>query len=225
MKTVSLSGSPRENVGKKDAKRLRKQGMVPCVAYGGKEQVHFYLDERDFLKLLFTPESNIIKIIIGDNKEIDTLLQDVQYHPVSDKVLHADFIEFSTDKPVKTSIPVNAIGTAPGVLKGGSMKVLMRRLAVMAIVTDIPNYIEVDISKMEIGDTVMVKDLKLDNVEFLDPPNNVVVSVKVTRIAVEEEEEEDEEGEEGEEGVEGAEGAEGGAEGGDKPAEDGDKPA
>ena len=222
MKTVSLSGSPRENVGKKDAKNLRKQGMVPCVAYGGEEQVHFYLDERAFSKLLFTPESNVIKIKVG-NKEINTLLQDVQYHPVSDKVLHADFIEFHDNKPVKTSIPVTTIGTSAGVLKGGSMKVVMRRLAVWGLVKNIPNYIEIDITKLDIGDSVMIKDLKMDDVEFLDRPNNVVVSVRVTRVAVDVDEEEDEEGE-GAEG-EGAEGGDKSAEGGDAPVGGGDKQA
>ncbi|HSG68395.1 MAG TPA: 50S ribosomal protein L25, partial [Bacteroidales bacterium] len=121
MKTVSLSGSPRENVGKKDAKSLRKQGLVPCVIYGGEKQVHFFLDERDFTKLLFTPETNVVHLKVGD-VEYSTLLQDVQYHPVSDKVLHADFLEFDDTKTVKVAIPVKTAGVSTGVLKGGSMK-------------------------------------------------------------------------------------------------------
>jgi len=223
MKTVSLSGSPRENVGKKDAKDLRKKGLVPCVAYGGGEQIHFFLDERDFADIVFTPDTNVFNITVGD-KVINTLLQDVQYHPVSDSVLHADFLKFDIDKPVRTSLPIRAIGSAVGVLKGGSMKQLMRKVAIMAIVDDIPDYIDVDVSKMDIGDSVNIRDMKVDKVKFLDDPDNVIISVKVTRIAVEEEEEEDEEGEEGEEGAEG-EGGEKPAEGGAKPAEGGDKPA
>ena len=231
MKTVSLSGSPRENVGKKDAKGLRKQGLVPCVVYGGGEQIHFFLDERDFSKIIFTPDTNVANITIGD-KEISTLLQDVQYHPVSDKVLHADFLEIKLDKPVKTSLPVKSTGSAVGVLKGGSMKQLMRKVAVLALVEDIPDFIELDISKLDIGDSINIRDLKVDKVKFLDRPEDVIISVKVTRIAVDEEEDEEEEGEEGEGAAEGEDGdkpAEGGEkkpdEGGDKRAGGGDKRA
>ena len=155
MKTVSLSGSPRENVGKKDAKNLRKQGLVPCVAYGGGEQLHFTLDERDFAKVIFTPDISVVNLTIGDTV-IDTLFQDVQYHPVSDKILHADFLWFNIDKPVKTSLPVRAIGVAVGVLKGGSMKQIMRKIAVKAFVKDIPDYIDVDISNR---DVIIVEDI------------------------------------------------------------------
>lgn len=215
MKSVSLSGSPRENVGKKDAKTIRKQGLVPCVIYGGKEQIHFNLDERDFSKILFTPETYIVNLKVGD-KEISTLLQDIQYHPLTDKVLHADFLQFESDKPVKVSIPVKTFGVSPGVLKGGTMKLVMRKLVVKALVEHIPDYVEVDISKLDIGDSAKVKDLTLDNIEFLDRPNNVVVGVKVTRVAVDEldEDEEDEEGEGGEGDADAP--AEGG---GDAPAE------
>ncbi len=221
MKIVSLSGSPRENVGKKDARDLRKLGMVPCVAYGGKEQTHFFLDERAFSKIIFTPETNLVKLIIGDT-EINTLLQDVQYHPVTDRILHADFLEVDTDKPVRTAIPIIPSGVSAGVLKGGSMKQIMRKVAVRAAIKDIPDSIEVDITKLDIGDSFKIKDLKVGDMEFLDRPNDVIINVKVTRIAVEEvEEEEEEEGEEGEEG----EGGEKPVEGGDKPAEGGGKPA
>ncbi len=221
MKVVSLSGSPRENVGKKDAKSLRNKGLVPCVIYGGEKQTHFYLDERDFTKLLFTPETFVIKLSVN-NVEFNTLLQDVQYHPVTDKVLHADFLEFDTSKPVKVAIPVKTKGASIGVLKGGTMKIVMRKLIVKAIADDIPEYLDIDITKLDIGDSFKVKDLKVDNLEFMDRPNNVIVAVKVTRIAVAEEEEEDEEGEEGGESGEGGEGA---SEGGDAPAEGGEKAA
>jgi large subunit ribosomal protein L25 len=212
MKTVSLSGSLRGNVGKKDAKDLRKQGLVPCVVYGGKEQIHFFLDEREFIKLLFSPETYIVKIRIDEN-EINTLLQDVQYHPVSDKVLHADFLEFDMDKPVKVAIPVRAKGVSPGVLKGGSLKMAMRKIMLRAVPKDIPDYLEVDISKLEIGDSIKVRDLVVENIQFLDRPDMLVVSVKVTRVVVSVDEDE----EEGEEGAP--------AEGGEEPAAEGDKAA
>jgi large subunit ribosomal protein L25 len=221
MQSISLSGSLRENVGKKDAKILRKKGMVPCVVYGGEDQVHFYMDEREIAKILFTPNIYLIQLQL-DGKEVSALLQDVQYHPVSDRVLHADFLEVDSDKIITTTLPVFTTGIAAGVLKGGSMKQLKRKLAIRAIVADIPDFINVDISDLEIGDSIKIKDLDVDKVVFLDKPSEVVISVKVTRIAVEEEEEdEDEEGEEGE-GGEGGEGAPG--EGGDKPAEGGKKP-
>ncbi len=217
MKTVSLSGSPRENVGKKDAKSLRRKGLVPCVAYGGTEQLHFFLDERDFNKILFTPETYIISLKVGD-KEVKTLLQDVQYHPVTDKILHADFMEFDDSKPVKTAIPVKTFGTSVGVLKGGALKLVMRKLVVKALASDIPDYVEIDISKIDIGDAVKVKDLSIAGLEFMDRPNNVVATVKVTRVKVDIEEE-------GEEGEGEGEGGEGAAEGGEKPAEGGEAAA
>jgi len=217
MKTVSLSGSPRENVGKKDAKSLRRKGLVPCVAYGGTEQLHFFLDERDFNKILFTPETYIISLKVGD-KEVKTLLQDVQYHPVTDKILHADFMEFDDSKPVKTAIPVKTFGTSVGVLKGGALKLVMRKLVVKALASDIPDYVEIDISKIDIGDAVKVKDHSIAGLEFMDRPNNVVATVKVTRVKVDIEEE-------GEEGEGEGEGGEGAAEGGEKPAEGGEAAA
>jgi large subunit ribosomal protein L25 len=111
MKTVSLSGSPRENVGKKDAKALRKQGLVPCVIYGGKEQIHFSLDERLFQNIVFTPEACFVEVELAGKKHY-TILQDVQYHPVSDKILHADFLEMTEGKPVKLNIPLRLEGTS-----------------------------------------------------------------------------------------------------------------
>ena len=229
MKTVSLSGSPRENVGKKDAKALRKKGMVPCVIYGGEKQLHFFLDERDFAKIVYTPETYLVNFNF-DGNEVEALLQDIQYHPVTDKILHADFLEAFTDKPLKVAIPVHPIGDSPGVIKGGSLNLILRKLLVRGYVKDIPDGIDIDISSLEIGDSVTIRDLKIKDLTFIDPLHTVILSVKVTRmvVEVEEEEEEEEEGEEGEEGEGGEKSAEGGdkpAEGGDKPAKGGDKPA
>ena len=222
MQTVSLSGSLRENVGKKDAKALRNQGLVPCVMYGGEKQLHFFLDERDFAKLVYTPETYIAKIKLGDD-EIETLLQDIQYHPVTDKILHADFLEVFTDKPIRVAIPVHPIGNSPGVMKGGVLNLIQRKLIVRGKAKNIPDGIDIDISDLDIGDSVRIRDLSIEKLKFVDKPNTVVLSVKVTRMTVEEVEDEDEEGEEGEEG-EGGEGA-APAEGGEKPAEGGDAPA
>jgi len=225
MKTVSMSGSLRENVGKKDAKKHRKEGKVPCVLYGGKEQIHFIIDEKAFAKILFTPEIYLLKMNI-DGKEYDAILQDIQYHPVNDKVLHADFLELIPNKAFIIGIPIIIKGTAPGVIGGGKLHKKMRKLTVKGLADDIPEDLVIDISKMEIGDSVQVKDIKIDNLELLDIPSSVVVSVKTSRIAagMEEgvvEEEAVEEGAEVAEGEEGAEVKEG--EEAAKPAEGGEE--
>ena len=205
-----MSGSPRENVGKKDARRNRKEGRVPCVIYGGKEQLHFTMDEKEFGKLIFTPETFLVKLSIGE-KEYAAVLQDVQYHPVSDVVLHADFLEVMEDKPIVTALPLQFIGTPKGVLRGGRLIKKFRKLKVKGMLKDLPDLIEIEITKLNIGQSVLVRDMKRDNITFLDPENAVIVGVKTARtVAVADEEEEEAEG--------GAEGAEGSAEG-EAPAE------
>lgn len=185
MKVVSMSGSPRENVGKKDAKKHRNEGKVPCVLYGGKEQLHFVADEVIFKKIVYTPEACTVKINIG-SKDYDAVLQDIQYHPVSDRILHADFLEIFPDKPVTIHIPVKLIGTPEGVLKGGKLHFKIRKLKVKALVNHLPDDVTLDISKMEINDSIKVQDIHRDNVTFLDPKTAVVVGVRVTRVVVEE---------------------------------------
>lgn len=180
MKTVSLSGSLRENVGKRDAKMHRYAGKVPCVLYGGKEQVHFATDAVNFKPILFTPETFLLKIDI-DGKIYTAILKDVQYHPVEDNVLHADFLEVEAGKPVVVSLPVKTIGTSPGVIRGGKLKIKLARLKVKGLVEFIPEYVEINISKMNVGQSVKIKELKFENISFLDLPNNVVLDVKAAR--------------------------------------------
>ena len=139
MKTVSMSGSPRENVGKKDAKKARREGRVPCVLYGGKEQIHFSLLEKDFVKIIFTPEVYILNIGI-DGNQYTAILQDIQYHPVTDSILHADFLELTPGKPVVIGIPVKFTGDPPGVLLGGRLRKKIRKLIVKGMVDDLPEY-------------------------------------------------------------------------------------
>jgi len=205
MKTVSISGSQRENVGKKDAKMNRRLGKIPCVIYGGKEQIHFIADEKSFIKVIFTPNVYIIKLII-DGKEIDAVLQDVQYHPVTDKILHIDFLEIHHGKPVVIGLPIILEGSAIGVLQGGRLIHKIRRLKVQGMVDDLPEDVVIDISDMNVGDSVRVQDISIDNLELLDPPTAIIVGVRVTRIVEEVVEEEEEEGVEGEEGAAPAEG-------------------
>ncbi len=198
MKTVSLSGTPRAYVGKKDAKKSRKEGNIPCVIYGGETQIHFTLPELKVDKIIFTPEVFIFDITI-DGKEYKTILQDIQYHPVTDKVLHADFLEIKEGKPIVVGLPVKFSGIAPGVAKGGKLQVKYRKLRVKGNINDMPEFIELDVSKLDIGNSIKVRDLKLDNLQVMEIPNAVVVQVKVARgISADEGEEEEEEGEEGE---------------------------
>ncbi len=185
MKTVSLSGSLRGSVGKKDAKLQRRVGKIPCVMYGGKEQIHFVADEKSFSKILFTPEVNIIRINI-DGKEYDTIYQEIQFHPVTDKLLHVDLLQLTPDKPVTIAIPVKSEGVSPGVLKGGRLEKKLRKVKVKALAKDLPEFIMINISSMDIGDSVKIGDLKIDNVTFLDAPNNVVIAVRTARQVIEE---------------------------------------
>ena len=213
MNTVSLSGSLRENVGKKDAKKQRRLGKVPCVIYGGSEQKHFTLDQLEFKPLVFTPEASVVNLTLGE-KTYECILQDVQYHPVTDEILHADFLEIHSEKPVNIALPVELTGTAPGVVKGGKLRLKMRKLRVNGIIKLMPEHIVLDISKLDIGRSIKVRDINQANLTFLDPGNQVVVAVVAAR-GLSAEEEEAEEAEEGEEG----ETAEGGEEGGEKSAE------
>lgn len=180
MKTVSLSGSPRENVGKKDAKALRQQGMVPCVIYGGKEQIHFSLDQRQFQDVVFSPDACFVEVDLQGKKHM-TILQDIQYHPVSDKILHADFFEISEGKPIKLNIPVRLEGTSPGVLKGGKLALKMRKLPLKATAEKMPQEIVIDISELNINDKVKASQLKSDKYDLLLNENTVVVMIMKAR--------------------------------------------
>ncbi len=213
MKQVSLSGSPRENVGKKDAKKHRREGNVPCVLYGGKEQIHFIIPEPDLKKVIFTPDTFIINLNV-DGKEYHAILQDIQYHPVSDIILHIDFLQIFDEKPVIVSVPLRFSGTAQGILKGGRMVRKYRKVRIKGLIKDLPDEIMVDISDLDIGDSIKISALERDNLEFLDVPTSIVAGVKTQRVVVEEEEEEAE--------AEGGEGAS--AEGGEAaPAEGGER--
>ncbi len=192
MKKVSLSGSLRENVGKKDAKKQRREGKIPCVIYGGKEQVHFSVEELNFDSLIFTPEVYEINLEV-DGKQYSAVLQDVQYHPVTDKVLHADFLEVIEGKPIIVGIPVRLVGDSPGVIRGGKLIHKMHRLRIKGLINQIPEFVEVDISSMDIGGSVKVREIELENMSFLDPLNSVIVRVKAARNVEEEVEEEEEE--------------------------------
>ena len=185
MKTISISGSLRVNVGKKDAEDLRRQGKVPCVLYGGKEQVHFSAFEKDFKHLVYTPDVHLVKIDLG-GKKCDAIMQEIQFHKVSDHIIHVDFLEVIPGKSVIMEIPVKTIGTAEGVREGGRLLKKLRTLKAKGPAEKFPDNITLDVTKMKIGNSIRVGDIKIDGVQFLNAPNITVVAVKVTR-AVEEE--------------------------------------
>jgi large subunit ribosomal protein L25 len=212
MKKVSVSGSLRENVGKKDAKALRREGLVPCVLYGGEKQISFSLPVLAFKDIIYTPDSCIVNLDI-DGKKYDVILQDAQFHPVTDKVIHCDFLQVFDEKPVKIDIPIELTGDSPGVIKGGKLITKLRKLRVKGLMDALPDRITIDISKLEIGDSVQVGELEYKDIEFLNPHNAVVVIVKSARaVMMAPVDAEEEEGEGAEEGAEGEEGA---AEGGE----------
>ena len=201
MKTVSLSGSLRENVGKKDAKKHRREGNIPCVIYGGEKQIHFTTNEIKFDKIIFSPDVFLISIDI-DGKKYQTMLQDVQYHPVTDKVLHADFLELIPGKEISIGIPVDLVGISAGVMAGGQMIKKMHKVRMKGLIENIPEKVEVDITKLTIGGSVKIQDITMDNLTMLDPPNSVIVRVKMSRTVIEDEVDDEDEDEEGE-GAEG----------------------
>ena len=188
MKRVSMSGSLRENVGKKDAKAQRNAGNVVCVLYGGEDQISFVLPEKKFDKIIFTPEVYLIDLEIA-GKNYVAVLQDVQYHPVSDRVLHADFVQIFDDKAISISIPLKTKGVSPGVIAGGKLIQKMRKLKLKGLINNIPESVIVDISTLKVGMSIQVKDLSIDNINILENPSSVIVSVRTSRGIVETEDE------------------------------------
>ncbi|HPT15103.1 MAG TPA: 50S ribosomal protein L25 [Bacteroidales bacterium] len=180
MKTVSMSGSLRENVGKKDARKNRAEGKIPCVLYGGKEEVHFVADEKAFGPVIFTPYIHLIELTIGKNK-YKTILKEVQYHPVTDEILHVDFLEIMPGKPVVVSLPIRIEGNSKGVLRGGKLIKKFRKLKVKAQPEFLPDEIAIDITELDINESIKVSDVTLENVQMLDIPTSTIVSVASTR--------------------------------------------
>lgn len=184
MKTVSLSGSPRANVGKTDATMLRNKGQVPCVIYGGDVQTHFFADERAFKEIIYTPETNLVEISI-DGKKFTAILQEAQFHKINDKLIHADFLQVIEGKPVTVHIPVKTVGQSQGVKDGGKLGIKMRKLKVKGLVNNLPEKIELDIENLTIGKSISVGDINIDGITILHPKNITVVSVQMTRAVAE----------------------------------------
>lgn len=182
MKTVEIIGYRRANLGKSDAKNIREEGNVPCVLYGGNEQVHFYSPMILFRDIVYTNEAHFVHLNI-EGEECQAILQEVQFHPVSEIILHADFLRISEDRKIKMDIPTRLVGKAPGVEKGGA---LVRKLATLKIAgfpKDMPDHIDVDCSELDFHHAVKVGDMKIANLEFLDRAQTSIAVVEVPRAA------------------------------------------
>ena len=182
MRIVSLSGSLRENVGKKDAKALRREDKVPCVMYGKGEQVVFAVPQNEFQRILFNPAPCFVEIDLNGQKR-RAMMKDIQFHPVTEIVYHADFYELSDDKPVVMSIPVHTTGTSIGVMKGGKLAYKQKRLNVKALPANMPSEVLLDITKLDIAQRIKVQDIATENYEILNPKSSEVVVVNSTRAA------------------------------------------
>ncbi len=181
MKTIEISGSIRTDLGKKSSKKLRKAGDVPCVIYEKDTNIHFHAHENSFINLIYTPDAHLVKLNL-EGKEYKAVLKDIQFHPVTDKILHMDFIEVSDDKPVVISLPIKVVGDSLGVKAGGKLRIKKRNLKVRGFVNDIPDYITIDVTNVKIHHSVKVGDLSFDKIEFLDPGITTILTIATSRV-------------------------------------------
>ena len=187
MKSITINGSKRESVGKKATKALRNAGMVPCVLYGENNPVHFAAKELGFSKLVYTPNAHTVVLTLDDKTTVNAILQDIQFHPVSDRILHVDFYELKDDKEISMNIPVEVQGSAPGVLvNGGTLVLNKRKLRVRALPSNLPDEIIADISALELGGKLFTSSIESENFTFVHPDNTVICQVRTSRAAIKE---------------------------------------
>jgi len=184
MKSITIKGSERESVGKVSTKALRNAGMVPCVVYGGEQPVHFSADERAFKNLVYTPNVHTVVVELEGGKKINAIMQDIQFHPVSDKILHMDFYQLHDDKEITMEVPVKVIGKSPGVMSGGVLRLNQRKLKVKALPANLPDFIEADITPLQMGNKLYVTKIPVNNFKLLHPDNTVVCQVRISRAAM-----------------------------------------
>ena len=192
MKSITINGSQRESVGKKATQALRNAGQVPCVVYGGDKTVHFSATELSFAGLVYTPNAHTVVIALEDGTKIDAILQDIQFHPVTDSILHVDFYQIFSDKEVAMDIPVEFTGSSKGVKNGGVLRKNKRSLRVKAIPGNLPDVITVDISPLKIGGKLYITELEDESFKFMHPDNTVICQVRRSRTSVADDEDEDE---------------------------------
>ncbi len=202
MKSITINGSQRESVGKKSTKALRNAGQVPCVLYGGDKPVHFSAKELAFSKLVYTPDAHTVVIALEDGTSYNAIMQDIQFHPVTDKILHIDFYQIFDDKEISMDIPVHIIGTSKGVLNGGVLRRNKRKLRVKAIPSNLPDFIEADITPLKIGSKLYITALENEDYKFLHPDNTVVCQVRRSRASMNVQDEDEDDETEGTEGAE-----------------------
>ncbi|MGP1501809.1 50S ribosomal protein L25/general stress protein Ctc [Bergeyella cardium] len=183
MKSITIQGTKRESVGKKSTKALRDAELVPCVVYGGAEPLNFSTEEKSFKNLVYTPDAHTVELVINGEK-INAVLQDIQFHPITDRILHADFYQLSADKPVIMEVPVKITGRAKGVVAGGVLRQSFRKLRVKAIPANLPDEIIVDVTPLKIGNKLYIGDIKSEAYTFMHPDNAVVAAVKMSRNAM-----------------------------------------
>ncbi|WP_027137926.1 50S ribosomal protein L25/general stress protein Ctc [Gaetbulibacter saemankumensis] len=193
MKSITINGSQRESVGKKATKALRNAGQVPCVLYGGDKPVHFSADEIAFSKLVYTPNAHTVVIALEDGTTFNAILQDIQFHPVTDKILHVDFYQLFEDKEITMEIPVVLVGNSRGVKNGGVLRKNKRSLRVKALPANLPDFIEADITPLKIGGKLYITTLENDAYKFMHPDNTVVCQVRRSRTSVDVDDEDEDE--------------------------------
>lgn len=182
MKTIEIIGYKRANLGKTESQKLRDEGMVPCVLYGGDQQIHFYSPMILFRELVYTNEAHFVHINI-EGEEAQAILQEVQFHPVSEIILHADFLRIAEDRKIKMNIPARLVGQAPGVSKGGTLVRKRASLKVYGFPKDMPDHIDVDVSSLDFHHAIKVGDMKMEGLDFLDPKQATIAAVEVPRAA------------------------------------------
>lgn len=183
MKSISIKGQERESVGKVATKAARNAGLVPCVIYGGEQPVHFTAEEKAFKSLVYTP--NVHTVVVDLNgKTVDCILQDIQFDPVSDKILHIDFFQLDAAKEITMEVPVKVVGNSKGVMAGGVLRLNQRKLKVRALPANLPDFVEADITELEMGNKLYVTSLPTDNFKLLHPDNTVVAQVRISRAAM-----------------------------------------
>lgn len=182
MKKFSIKVQKRTELGKKSSKQLRADEQVPCVMYGGEENIHFYAHANEFRKLVYTDQVYVVELDV-DGKAFNAVLKEIQFHPVTDAILHMDFVQVFDDKPTIVTLPVKLVGSSEGILAGGKLRLRRRVLKVKGLVKDVPEVLEVDITNLDIGDVTKVGDLNYDNLELLDPSQSMVVGIVSSRLA------------------------------------------
>jgi len=222
MQSITIKGSKRESVGKRATKALRNADKVPCVLYGDGEPVHFSVDEASLKPIVYTPNIYMTNIDLDEGKEYETILHNLQFHPVTDKILHIDFYQLRDGKELTLNIPIRIIGDAIGIKNGGAFMFTKRKISITSVPKNIPDFIKVNIENLDIGDSFSIGDLEdMDGLITEDADDSVICRIAAPMAEIVEEAEEDVlgEGEEGAEGTEGEEGA--GTEGAEK---EGDTP-